>query len=799
MGMNRRKEFAACKKMTEPYLKIPGCVQEMLDICQIWQDGIFEIGHSQKKNRTDRMFDKVYEFWDINYVNLDQDEKRDILLSICKLFNTMNVDFKISVVNEPRNMTKLKKSILHDSKTSEYPELAEANNQLVLNALQKGQPHLSKRHYLTVTCRRGSYHQACVYFNILETAIEAVFREMESRITALDATGRLHMLYNFFHQDGKPDFTLQSLTENCRDWRNEIVPYTCNHKESRLEFGEEYMQILFVPSLPNGINESKLVSQLTNVSFYSSVTIDCACIPRDVLKAYLEAANINNEVAINKEVETNVKNNNFGSGPSYKKKKTKSEIEEYMEQIEDNDENGFFMQMLVAVRGNSCEELKENVETIRILGASMSIKFIPDYNQQLQALNTVLPMGARRVDHMRTILTSSLAAFQPYHAKDIVHESGYLYGVNKLTGNIIMLDRKKLKNGNGIIIGHTGSGKSMILKLTEIGQTLLCTNDDIFMLDPQNEMEDVAALYGGQYFDLTSRTGVYLNPFEVPEDILYSDNVKRQQRFIGKKADFGIAFVYSCLQGRNPTGIHKTIIVRCIKKMYEYTFLQKRPVSPVLDDFVNILKEQKEPEARELYVSLETYVYGTFDMFSKQSNLNINARFVAYGMKNVPDSMWETCMLTIMHLLSMRMEYNVMQQKATRFIVDEGQYICRNKSSAEELEKAFITFRKFGGINTLCLQNITAAFANPKIENIVSNCDFKLILDQGGSDRNALRSIMELSSKEFMELATSEVGQCLISFGGQILLCNAKISKENALYKAYNTNFHEKAEQMQGA
>ena len=242
-----------------------------------------------------------------------------------------------------------------------------------------------------------------------------------------------------------------------------------------------------------------------------------------------------------------------------------------------------------------------------------------------------------------------------------------------------------------------------------------------------------------------------------------------------------------------PNGFHKTLVVRCIKKLYQEAFHSLKPRSPLLSDFRDILKEQAEPEARELYGSLEAYTDGTFDMFAYDSNLDINSRLVVFGMKNVSDSMWETCMITVMHLLSMRMDYNVSLQKATRFICDEAQYVCQKESSTEQLLHAFITYRKYGGICTVCFQNVSAALANARVKDMVSNCELKILLDQGGSDRNALSKILELSNAEFRELANPEPGQCLIVCGDQILQCDAYIDKKNPLYEIYSTNFHERA------
>lgn len=792
MGFNKHKDFTACKKMTEPVYETPTCIKEMLDIASVHPDGVFEI-EKNRAGKSMRTFDRLYEFSDVNYVNKDNKEKEQICLSFCEFLTSMNMDFKLHIVNEPRDMQELKDKILIPEGTGDNAALIEANNNLIKDGLSKGVPELIKKLYLTVTCKRRSYKEALAYFNVLESTIAPVFLAMGSRLKALDAQKRLETLYHIFHPDGRPELEFGEYTKTGRDWKNDIVPYVFNNKEKCLSFGEEYMQVLFVPRLPSRLNESKVLSAFSNVSYRTCLTLDCACIPRNILNKKVEAANTNNEVAITDELKANAKNKNFFSGPSFKKRKTKDELEEYMYQIDENDENGFFMQLLVAVRGNTLEELQENVETLKLTGSGIGLEFVVDENQQIQALNTLLPIGARRVDHMRSMLTSSMVAFQPFHARDLIQPGGTYYGINKLTKNILMADRKKLKNSNGCIIGHTGSGKSMLLKITEIGQAYVSTDDDIFMIDPQNEMEYVTEKFGGQFFDLTSSSGIYLNPLEVPEEILYSTDQKEKDQFIGMKADFMEAFIYSCLKGISPNGFHKTLIVRCMKQLYDQVFQRKRPKSPILSDLTELLKVQPEPEARALYGSLEAYTDGTFDMFAKQSNLDINNRFVVFGMKNVPDTMWETCMITVMHLLSMRMDYNTGLQRATRFICDEAQYVCQKESSAEQLLKAFITYRKYGGICTVCFQNVSAALANPRVKDMVSNCDFKIILDQGGSDRNALSRILELSTSEFRELANPEPGQCLLVYGDQIYQCDAQIDKSNPLYEIYSTNFHEKA------
>ena len=331
----------------------------------------------------------------------------------------------------------------------------------------------------------------------------------------------------------------------------------------------------------------------------------------------------------------------------------------------------------------------------------------------------------------------------------------------------------------------------MLLKITEIGQTLINSTDDIFLIDPQNEMKGITQRFNGQYFDL-SDPDLRLNPLEIP-DALLKKNASGREEFILSQLQYMEAFLYSIMTGIRPNGIHKSLIYRCVEELYQKVFSAKKPKSPILSELEAIFKDQGEPEARDLYGSLEAYTKHSFLTLEGQSTLSTSSRFVAFGMKNIPELMWEPLMITIMHVLTQRFSYNVDQQRATHFIVDEAQYVCRHEKSCNELEKAYLTYRKLGGICTICLQNVSAATANGKIMEIVSNSDFKVLLDQAGDDRNELLQIMDLSQKEFDALSDPTPGQCLIVWGGHILQCDSTISRNNPLYHFYSTNFHEAA------
>lgn len=787
--------FLQYRKKTRPIVSIPTNVRETLPIHSISEEGIFEI----ESGNGVRMFDRAYLMEDINYTLKDDTEKEAVLLTLCKILNSINVDFKLIVCNAGRDMEQFYEQIFY-SETGKYGDLGRDNNMWIKAGLKRGKPEICQVRYLILTVRKRTFEEAKAYFIGLDAVLEPLFEAVKSRLSPLNAQERLRSLYNMYRvgKESKFNWSWESMVRTKRMWKNEILPTAITSEKDYLKLDEKYVSVLFAYALPNSLDESKVMSELSNLPFPLMVTLDHAPIPRVAVRNKLLATGMNNERAIHKEQERRMSAKNFVAGVSYEKQKKKEEIENYLEQIDDNDENGFFFALLVTVIADTEEELRNRMESVQFIGEGLGgIEFVPYYHRQLKALNTALMTGAREVDTMRCMLTSSLAAFQPFYSKDIIQPGGQFCGVNRTTQNIIMLDRKSLKNGNGIISGHSGGGKSMFLKAVEIVQTLIGTEDDIFAIDPQNELRELTEALGGQFFDLSAQSKIYLNFLEIPEEVRRSEDLAVKDLFIAEQASFAEAFCYSVMKGITPTGIHKSIITKCVMEIYEEAFRDKKGEQPLLTDFYHklLVYEEENPrdeqETREIYKPLEAYCIGTFDMFARPSNLDIRNRFVTFGMKNISSEMWEPVMLVVMHLLSQRINYNQKYQIATHFIIDEGQVICQKESSAEQLNKAFLTYRKFGGICTLVVQNMSAALANPTVKYLVQNCEFKCFFDQGGVDRQEIAEIIDLSSAEYAALNEDVPGQCVIVWAKDVLLCDSRILKENPLYDLYNTTFHE--------
>ena len=252
------------------------------------------------------------------------------------------------------------------------------------------------------------------------------------------------------------------------------------------------------------------------------------------------------------------------------------------------------------------------------------------------------------------------------------------------------------------------------------------------------------------------------------------------------------------------TQVHIVHIGRAVRKIYESYFRKKRRgKQPTLRDIRDNLKKQLDEadtqEERRMLLdivdSLEEYTDGVYDMFAYPSNLDMNSRLVGFGLKNIPKTVWEPVMVTLMHFLSMRIEHNQKNLVAARLVVDEAQVLCDKGSSAEQLLYAVETYRKVGAVVTLAVQNLTRALENPELRDMFSNCPYKCFLDQGGVDAASLAQIQEFSEEELRALEEEIPGRGVMVWGGQVYLFDARMNEKNVLYNQFNTNFHEKAEQ----
>lgn len=791
------RDFEQSMKTTAPIIKgIPQNVREAFNISEVYESGIFQLENIDGM----KLYDRTYVFSDINYKKKDISDKKTILLDLMDFLNFMSADFKIVVASEYRDMTEFISQIFSDMNQGEYPDISKGIKQLITQKINEGElKDLEKVMYLTVTCRAKSLDDAWVYFKGLDIQIEDLFLKMESIILPLNGQQRLATLSKFFYQDknNEPlDF------DEHKDVLLDVLPTSIDAgNKDYLEFNNNnYVTVLFARRYGSSLNEEDVIHKLTRVSYASYLTLDIAPVDKEVLDEKLKNANMNNERSIADEIEAKTNRGQLATGVSYQKSKKKDELERYMSQTDDNNENCFLMSLYVVISASSIEELAVRVDEM-IDTAKICKVYLDTANYtQLKAFNTALPIGCRMVKYPRAILSSSMVAFQPFYAQDLCEPGGIFYGKNRTTGHLVFGNRKNLPSPHGLIVGITGSGKSFFIKSTEIAQTLLMTSDDIIAIDPQNELEYICNEFNGQFIDFTPKAQVYLNPLEIPEEVFEDEN--RHEQFIASQSEWACSFCEAAMDGIEFTSEHHADIDKCIRSMYTNIFNEKKlKKQPTLVDLRAEIKKKLDSATYEndknrilkLYNSLEEFTEGSYDMFAHETNVKTDSRFVAYGLAHVKEKLWEPIMITISHFLATRMEFNKKLQRATHFIVDEGQIVTAHGGSAEILLNAILTFRKFGGMCTIAVQNLMHVMEHPRLRDMFENCGMKAFFDLGGVSSKELMQIQKLSQTEYNTLAQNHKGEALIAWNKKIVLVDLAMSKDNILYDKFSTNFHEKA------
>lgn len=793
--MNPAKRFSDSITLTTAPVKTPKNTREALFIHKVYPNGIFQI----ENGKGAVLYDRCYTFTDISYVNKDDEDKANVLLSLMDFLKGMSTSFKITVSNQYQNMTQFVNDIFTDINRSDYPEVSEGISMWINEKMENSDLHdLNRVLTLTITVRTRTYDEARSYFLGMDTELERLFGAMRSIIVPMKAEQRLNMIRNFFYQEEKKKYDFN------RDALYDVIPVSVDQYRDFMMFNNDtYVSVLFARDFDTALDDGKLIHTISDTSYQSFITIDYAPVEHSVTRSMLRSAYGNNERAISQEADSKKSNNQAVTGISYSKKKKRAELEGYMDQLDDDSEECIQAGLLVVVTAGSEDELAARIESMQRTAKNVGA-YLETYNYvQLKAFNTALPTGVRQVKKMRSFYTSSLVALQPFFAPEVTEPGGIFYGINNTTKNLVFANRKSLTSPQGIIIGPTGAGKSFLIKETEITQTLLSTDDDLQIIDPQNETQNVCAMYGGLFLDFTPKSDIHINPMEVPLSLFKAGTKKDRELFIADVTKWATSFTEAIMKKIVYTQEHSNFIEQAVQNVYDKVFSRNNLIQPTIKDVrkeLMILEDNNENVhdkkiIHEMVNCLYSYTDGVYDMFAYPSDVDISTyRLVAFGLKNVDENYWQPVMISIMFFLSIRMNYNQELQKATRLVVDETQVVTRNASSAQILLNAVITYRKFGGIVTLAMQNLTRALENPDLRDMFQNCGYKMFFQQVGEDAERLSKIQDLTQAEYDALKSDRPGRSVMVWGKKVIILDSLMSKDNPLYEVFSTNFHEKAE-----
>ena len=786
---------------TERIYKVPLCIQDTIPIYRIAENGIFELESPTNKDGGKKklhQFDKMYLFEDINFSTQDEEEKEETGKRFETLLRSMNVSYKIIVSNHYADNGKLREEILQKAVSKEREPLAREYHQMIEDRLQEGRGGLLQSKYFIVTCRKPDYESAKNYFNTIEFSIQQLFHRLGSCLIPLDATERLRALHSYYRMGDEASFSFDwnEYLHLKRDWRNDIINTSLREYPEYLEMESGNCAcVKFIRKYPNGLTD-QFLNELTNMNFPLIYTMDVEPLDNDVAYQMVMKKYMSNERSINREQELKNENGDYSTNINYERRKQQRDTEEMLDRISSFDERLLYVGITIVIKASSREKLEERTEKVRIIGKTHNMDIVLHSHRQLDALNTSLPTGARFVNTMRTITSEELSIFIPFNVQEIHDDLGYCYGFNRVSKNLIIGNRKLLKNGNGMVFGVPGSGKSYNEK-SEMGQVLCFSKDDIIVVDPMGEYKGIAAAWGGQYINLTqsAENVFYVNPFHVPDEVPDID------RFVAEKAEFAYAICEQALKPAPLTSRHIAVIDKAVSSMYEEYFRKRkdkrrrknRPESPTIPVMRNRIMELygDNEAAKEIVEQLEVFADGTLDIFAREQSISDENRFTVYGFSELGKRMRAMAMLVMIESITAKIKYNQSDGVATWVYVDEMHELWGEEYSLHALEKMWREVRKRGGICTGMSQNLIDAKRNRSTKTMVSNSEFMLLLDQGTMDKEAVEDLFDISSEQLACVNGAEPGTGLIRFGDKIVPFDNTMEKDSSLYRLFNTNFHE--------
>ena len=683
-------------------------------------------------------------------------------------------------------MEKLRDYILLAYQGDGYDEFRRIYNDIIEEKIREGRQGIEQERYLTITIERKNFEEAKAQFATIEATVHKAFSELGTDIIPLDGNERLKVLHNFYHlgEEDTFDFDIKNAAKVGADFRNDLCNGMLKYFPEHIEDEGKFVRALFIKKYPSSLSD-RFLNEITSLPVHSVTSIDVVPIPKDMTTKVLQKKYLGIESDIIKQQRVRNKNNDFSSEISYAKRIEKKEIEQIMDDVRENDQCMFYVAVTILLVAENKDELESMTESVVTIGKRNSVTIDTHYLKQREALNTALPIGVRQVETMRTMLTQSLAVLLPFNVQELNDEGGNYYGINQISKNVNVGNRKKLLNGNGFIFGVPGSGKSFFAK-QEMGNVFLNTGDDVIVIDPMNEYFDIARTFGGAIVNLSAYTKNYVNPLEAD---LSQVNEKGIRDVIADKSEFMLGLCDQLL-GSALNQKHHSIIDRCVKDLYFDAWRNHKV--PLMSDFYHILKSQAETEAQELALCLELFVEGSLNIFNHHTNVDEDNRLTVYGIQDLGSQLAPVAMLVMMEAIQSRIIENGRKGRATWLYIDECHVLLNSDYSATYLQQLWKKVRKQGGLCTGISQNVTDLLQNYIAATLISNSEFVALLKQSNIDSAKLAEVIGVSDAQLRFVSNSPSGTGLIKCGSVVIPFDNTIGKDTAFYKLYNTNIHEK-------
>ena len=782
-----KKEQKQIKELIKKAKKddgIPRTAQQSIPYQRMFPDGICRV--------RDSYYTKTIQFQDINYQLAQKEDKTAIFEEWCSFLNFFDssVHFEISFMNMSTDAEDFEKNVRIPLQKDEFNPVRNEYSQMLKSQLAQGNNGLTKTKYLTFGIEAESMRQAKPRLEHIQTDLLNNFRRLGVAAKLLNGKERLQLMHSIFHMGDleKFQFDWNWLATSGLSTKDFIAPTSFSFHGNRIfQIGEFYgaMSYLFItaPELSDQLLKDFLDMESSQIVTMHIQSVDQTSAIKKVKRTITELDRSKIEEQ-KKAVRSGYDMDIIPSDLATYGKDAKKLLTE----LQSQNERMFLVTFLVMNTGKTKQELENNVFQASSIAQKHSCNLRRLDYQQENALMSSLPLANNLIEIERALTTSSTAIFVPFTTQELFQngKEALYYGLNALSNNLIMVDRKKLKNPNGLILGTPGSGKSFSAK-REIANAFLVTDDDIIVCDPESEYSALVHKFKGQVVKISPSSTHFINPMDINANYSEEDNP------VALKADFILSLCELIVGGKDGLQpIEKTVIDRCVHHIYQKYFENPVPENmPLLEDLYNALLEQEEKEAHHVATALEIYVKGSLNLFNHRTNIDINNRLVCYDIKELGKQLKKIGMLVVQDQVWGRVTANRNAGKATRYYMDEFHLLLKEEQTAAYSVEIWKRFRKWGGIPTGITQNVKDLLSSREVENIFENSDFIYMLNQASGDRQILASQLNISPHQLSYVTHSGEGEGLLFYGNVILPFVDRFPTDLELYRIMTTKLSE--------
>lgn len=782
----QKKKLVKKKLREKKNSNVPRTAQQSIPYQEMFRDGICRVD--------DTHYTKCIMFGDINYQLAQNEDKTAAFEYWCDFYNYFDpsISIQISCMNQYVNVSEMEGSIELPMKKDEFDEIREEYAGVLKTQLAKGNNGLMRKKYVTFGIEAENVRVAKPRLERIETDIMNNLKAMGVSSHPLSGYERLKLLYQTMNPDLQEPFlfNFDMVARTGLSTKDFIAPPSFNFgNKSYFQMGNNIGAVSFLQILAPELSD-KMLAEFLDMD--NSIVVNLHVQSIDQAKAIRQI-----KMKITDLDKMKIEEQKKAVRSGYDMDVLPSDLVTYggeakklLEDLQSRNERMFLVTVLIM----NTADTKRKLDNIIMQTAGIAQKYNCalkrlDYQQEAGVMSS-LPIGINQIDIQRGLTTSATAIFVPFTTEEIFQDGEALYyGINAISNNMIMADRKLLKNPNGLILGTPGAGKSFSAK-REMTNAFLITSDDIIICDPEGEYSPLTQMLHGQVVHISPNSKQYVNPMDI--NLNYSED----ESPISLKADFVLSLCELIVGNKNGLEpVEKTIIDRCVRIIYRKYLENPVPENmPILEDLYNCILEQEETEAKRIATALEIYVKGSLNVFNHRTNVDISNRLVCFDIKELGKQLKKIGMLVVQDQVWNRVTINREAKKSTRYYIDEMHLLLKEEQTAAYTVEIWKRFRKWGGIPTGITQNVKDLLSSREIENIFENSDFIYMLNQAGGDRQILAKQLNISPHQLSFVTNSNEGEGLLFYGNTIIPFKDKFPKETKLYAIMTTKLNERSE-----